>query len=291
MAPDSVSSTTVNNIILLKNARDIAAVFQRAGVPLIVLKGAALLETVYADLSIRPMADIDLLIREKDYFRAHKLVSGLDFIQQQGTTFPAYAKKQSGFDVEVEMHTKLMYAPEKEIWQDPMRFSLDGQEAYTLSLEQNLIYLCYHYAVCHTTHDPKGIRDIALLVQAHKGVVKWDDLISKIKRYRLQAPCYYTFARVKENFCPAIPDDFVAKIKPGVSLQSALLKKIFAGKVKMPNTAYILELLIDPRIILSYVFPAPWSLRLRYNVRSPWLYAYYAVHPFCQFRKVLRGLT
>ena len=43
---------------------------RRSGLPVLVLKGAALAETVYPERALRPMADIDLLIREEDLERA-----------------------------------------------------------------------------------------------------------------------------------------------------------------------------------------------------------------------------
>lgn len=47
-------------------------ILQEARIKLIVLKGAALAETVYKNIALRPMADIDLLIFKKDLSRVKR---------------------------------------------------------------------------------------------------------------------------------------------------------------------------------------------------------------------------
>ena len=49
---------------------DVACAMAQAGVPFLVLKGAALAHLVYGDPRLRPMRDIDLLIRKADAGRA-----------------------------------------------------------------------------------------------------------------------------------------------------------------------------------------------------------------------------
>ncbi|MCG8457570.1 MAG: nucleotidyltransferase family protein [Holophagales bacterium] len=49
------------------------------GLPIVVLKGAALAERLYPDPSLRPMADLDLLVPEAELGRAEQLVAELGY--------------------------------------------------------------------------------------------------------------------------------------------------------------------------------------------------------------------
>src|SRR5512144_1163066 len=54
------------NTIILEDLRAIIRILALQGIDAIVLKGACLAETVYDDIALRPMHDIDILIREED---------------------------------------------------------------------------------------------------------------------------------------------------------------------------------------------------------------------------------
>ena len=51
----------------------------QAGVPFLVLKGAALAHLVYGDPRLRPMRDVDLLIRKADAGRALDVLTRCGF--------------------------------------------------------------------------------------------------------------------------------------------------------------------------------------------------------------------
>lgn len=55
------------------------AALDEAGIPVVLLKGAALVEAVYAHQGLRPMADLDLLVPPDDVRRAFDVVQGLGY--------------------------------------------------------------------------------------------------------------------------------------------------------------------------------------------------------------------
>ncbi len=59
-------ATAARNAVLFGALRTVLEALSEERVPVIVLKGAALAETVYPDRAMRPMSDIDLLIRKED---------------------------------------------------------------------------------------------------------------------------------------------------------------------------------------------------------------------------------
>lgn len=75
----SYYNTLASNMLLYDQLKVILAAFERAGITAIVLKGAALALTVYEDIGLRPMGDLDLLIQKSDQDRAARILSGLGF--------------------------------------------------------------------------------------------------------------------------------------------------------------------------------------------------------------------
>ena len=67
---------------------DVAGAMAQAGVPFLVLKGAALAHLVYDDPRLRPMRDVDLLIRRPDGSRTLDVLRRCGF-SPGGTAVPA----------------------------------------------------------------------------------------------------------------------------------------------------------------------------------------------------------
>ena len=94
--------------------RDILSAYAAAGVPALVLKGAALCHTVYPEPGLRPMSDLDILVREADLRRAQSLLTdlGFDAPLPAGPALPhrhlaLATRRVEGLPVQVEIHHRL----------------------------------------------------------------------------------------------------------------------------------------------------------------------------------------
>ncbi|HUF37100.1 MAG TPA: nucleotidyltransferase family protein, partial [Anaerolineales bacterium] len=72
-------NTLANNTVIYEQLAGILAAFKSAGIPVVVLKGAALAVTVYEDIGLRPMGDIDLLVRPARLRPAMRVLHGCGF--------------------------------------------------------------------------------------------------------------------------------------------------------------------------------------------------------------------
>jgi hypothetical protein len=93
---------------------DVASAMAKAGVPFLVLKGAALAQLVYDDPRLRPMRDVDLLIRKEDAGRALDVLTRCGF-HSSGTTvatshhhLQSMARTLDGATVTIELHHELL---------------------------------------------------------------------------------------------------------------------------------------------------------------------------------------
>ncbi len=81
--------------------------FDEAGIPVIVLKGAALAATVYEDIGLRPMGDLDLLIHPEDFSQAIRRMRSLGFSLEK-ITYHAVFKGGSGKQFPIEIHWSIV---------------------------------------------------------------------------------------------------------------------------------------------------------------------------------------
>jgi hypothetical protein len=63
----SYYSIAAYNTLLYDKLNNILSCFEQAKIGVILLKGMALINTIYPDIALRPMYDIDLLIHKHDF--------------------------------------------------------------------------------------------------------------------------------------------------------------------------------------------------------------------------------
>ena len=149
------------------------AALASANVPVILLKGAHLMDAVYHNLALRPLSDLDLLVQPQDASRAVRALRDVEYVADpRKAAFGLAADREirldkSGVhDVIVELHTDLNrptrhhWFPMDEIWERSEEYPFEGVPARALSPADNLTFLCAH-AVPHAFSQLIWLRDIA----------------------------------------------------------------------------------------------------------------------------------
>ena len=143
------------NTLLVKSLHGILDLLQSEGIPVLVLKGAALCRTLYPEVGLRPMRDIDLLLAKEDVLRAHVFLQQHGFvastvpIPEDHFHLPALHQSVDGLQVCVELHhdlfpdcppyyEKLDFA---ELYSNGLAFDVHGITAYTLATGEMLWHL------------------------------------------------------------------------------------------------------------------------------------------------------
>ena len=72
--------TLADNLQLTGDLREVAGRVESLGMPLLVLKGPALIHLVYKDPALRPMTDIDLLVHPEDSGRLGATLKAIGFV-------------------------------------------------------------------------------------------------------------------------------------------------------------------------------------------------------------------
>jgi len=167
----------------------------KAGVPFLVLKGAALAHLVYGDPRLRPMRDVDLLIRKADSGRALDALLRCGF-RPGGIAVPsrhhhlqAMVKTMEGATVTIELHHELIVRTpfvEPRGYDDLIHRSQPlewgGMSCRTLGCEDMLWHVYAHAFVIDTLR-PGAIRLLSVADVVHT-TEAWIDRIdwARIRR-------------------------------------------------------------------------------------------------------------
>lgn len=165
------------NLSALADLHTLVPAFAAAGIPLLLLKGAALATRLYPAPSLRPMRDLDLLVPPHDATRAHDLLTSLGYTaapERRPGAQLAFGSERSyrrPGHLAVELHWHLLnltsyqrLTPTAWFWQQTETITIAGAPALVLRPTAQLLHLAAHLTLHH--FDARGIwtYDIALLL-------------------------------------------------------------------------------------------------------------------------------
>lgn len=188
---------------------------QKAGIPLLVLKGAALNAALYDGPGLRPMMDVDLLIRPCDAGRADAALKSLgcrpgpDLLDQD--FYPRYYYEREYFlpcrpEVKLDLHVRpfrpLRYAatlPDDALWDKPISVKYGRLTVQIPNVENMLIHLAVH-AACHGAAELKWLYDLKLWLDRFGDRLDIHVLASKCREWKLVWPVRVALERVESLF-------------------------------------------------------------------------------------------
>jgi len=167
------------------------------------LKGAALLATLYDDISLRPMTDVDLLIRPGDAARAERILlqngwrPGADLVRPD--FYPRFHYEREYIPVEgpparIDLHVRpfrpLRYAatvPDTAFWSRPQRAALGGVTITIPDPEAMFIHLAVH-AACHGADALRWLYDVHCWAERHRTRIGVGRLVERCIEWGLAWP-------------------------------------------------------------------------------------------------------
>lgn len=205
--------------------------YDRQGIRVLLLKGAALAITVYRSFSARPMADLDLLVDAERALEAWEMAreagwTGAITDQQR----QAYQEHQHlpplddarGSGLGLELHTDLLpkgspFAFDAELlWRNAVPIEVGGQPGFAPADVDMVLHLCIHFAWSHSLVEAawRTFRDIQALIAA--GRVDWEELARRARAARASTCVYWTLRLGHRLSGIAVPQRLLDDVKPPV---------------------------------------------------------------------------
>lgn len=193
------------------------------GVDVLLLKGAALAQTVYGAVGLRPMGDQDLLVRPEDAQRAIHILSGLGY-QPEGLEARAGAdlvyenevllRKAGLVDFVVEIHWSLFDSPYYQrslpmawFWQTALPIQVEDTPARVLGPEAQILHLCGHLVLHHGGEGTRllWLHDVAEVLVHYRDRIDWDELLERTQECELVLPVQQVVGQVADEWGAPIP--------------------------------------------------------------------------------------
>ena len=167
-----------------------------ADVSTLLLKGAALTEFYRAQGGVRPMADVDILIRPENLSRAVALLRTEGFTADQPVT-PKQLEDLQRFRHEltlrnatgefIDLHWHLLadtrhLDAEDFFWRDAVPCRLAGWEGRTLHPADQLLHTCLHGAQWNEISPVRWLADAAILIRAGMDWPRLEEQARRLER-------------------------------------------------------------------------------------------------------------
>ncbi len=319
---DCYQETYLQNTLWYHHLSIILQKFEQQGISSIALKGIVLAKTVYRNIALRPMQDIDLLLQKQDMTAASRILRELGYsnilrhltylspwhkvheenlfsgLEDQGYHLPTFIKKLGTVPICVELHHHI--AP--EIFASHVRSiaapDLDPR-IRVLTPEYFLLHLCFHLSL----HSQKGKTprliwycDIAELLNTYHTRIDWALFLSLCQQHQIAEQVLHSLYKVYHLFGIPVPAD---KLFSGHQFQVSL-KKIFPERKPNSNMLFLHTIFRygrykGIRYLWESLFPSKKFLIARYKVRYRRLvYFYYVLRLFkacCRGLKLARNIV
>lgn len=215
---------------LAMRLQETVAAFAAAGVPVLLLKGAALGAFVDATFRLRPMTDIDLLVRLVDVPRARAALTAAGWRETDDPTL--HAMIDAGHHhlapfldprlpgLRVELHVSLFpddhsFAfDESHLWRDASPAPAPFAGALVPSPEHLLLHACIHFAWQHTmvfgAWRTFRLAGAVILLPGFS----WERFAESARSARAATSCYWTLRLARRMCALDVPTDVEARLAP-----------------------------------------------------------------------------
>lgn len=308
-----------------KRLLELAAVLRalhNEGIEVIVLKGAHLAEHFYDHIGLRPMGDLDLLVRKEDLQRVGTVLMSMGYLHQPPSLKRNSTPQEHHLEpfhktgespIEVHWALPLLAATKltDEFWERSRWVMFGDQSARVLCDEDLLLHVAVHASLHHRFDvGLRGLCDIALIVRQKGRMIDWKVLQRIADGAGVLTALYVMIRLSKELLGAPVSNEHLGDLLPhfdDVELIEWAMEQILAQEHTLtdpssmsPRLARFMtaSLTTKMRSVLDVLFPSVEDLARLYRVPFPSLrvWAYYPrrwkdviVHRRGAFVRAFRG--
>ncbi len=211
------------NWLLFRELEDVLRRLTAESVPVILLKGAALAEAIYGNAAVRPMGDMDLLVRREDVPATLRVLAALGYETghaetRSGDTITyeneVLLSKQGHAEAPIEVHWSLFDSPYYQhalsmdwFWQTALPARIRNVSTLVLGPEAQLLHLCGHLLLHHGGGGSRllWLHDVAEVITFYGEQLDWDEVLAQAQACDLVLPVQQILTRVNEEWHALIP--------------------------------------------------------------------------------------
>lgn len=286
---------------------------REAGLDVVVLKGWAFIQTIYAgDHSLRFCEDIDLLVRPLDATRAAGVLRELGY-RSVPECWPGYHERYLNAQAYVftdqpqifnrifsaGLHWGLFHTPYynpdqvdmQALFERARPLDVEGVGVLELSIEDQVVYGCAHWGLHHGYDEALShYYELAALIQRAGKFLDWAAIIQRAREWRCIIPLQRILDHLEFLWPGQVPPAVLEQIH---SLSPVFLERFvnwWVGKTgDRPSFEHLLIWITTPglkrRFAMAFqlTFPSPGYLQERYGPAPWYVWPVYYFRWFFQF--------
>jgi hypothetical protein len=295
------STTWLQNQRIFKELKVFSHLYTKAQISVAALKGACFALTIYPDIGLRPMADLDLLILDPKITQAVQIAKSEGYVEIIPDVYPGLTKflkdeftlvKRGKDSIALELHNSLLQntlftysVPTDWFWQQtmPLEGSNHGRFENLLMLtpEANILYVAAHTIL---KHGPRGAilrqyYDLDRLISLNGDRLNWDLVINQANKFEWSSALHEALTKTHEYFDTLVPANVFTDLSKITDRHQSLIARMKTEPKSRVLEEYqnILALKWYGRILvfLELLVPGPTYMRWRYKLKNAWSLPWY----------------
>ncbi len=281
------------NRLLIASIIPIIQALNKEGIEVLIFKGLGLILSLELDAALRPMDDVDILIKPEDFSKAlsiikklgWKLKDGIDYRLHEFTNEVSFRNDKGKF-IDVHLHSLLFCkwgTHENEFWKRSKVKNLNGIPVRVIDDTDNLIHIIVHGLGWNSISPIRWISDSMLIFKNTFHNIEWDYLIEQSKRLNVVLPILKGLSYLKREFNAYIPEYVISNLKN--YKVSVWEKLVFNFRTRILISTYINGIILKILVYYAYrqTYPFPGILRYFQNI---WGLDYFWQVPFTGIKKI-----
>lgn len=289
------------NLYLFSELKRVLLRANDQAIRVLVLKGAALAQTVYAAPGERPLRDVDILVPRDQVPRMENILQGLgyrtDRVEVRSGANLAYEcevlfVKTNPLLSQMEIHWSLIDSPFYQenistdwFWQTARPLSVGGVPTMMMGAEAQTLYLCAHSFLHHGGDDWLWLHDVAQVIRFYQAEMDWHALMQHAQTLDLVIPLQKILPIVAQDWGAPIPSDMLERIRalPVRPMETRVVQWLTAPNLPRSQRFWH-DLVSLPEwsarwsFALSNIFPTHAYMHQRYHISNPRLVPLYYVY-------------
>jgi hypothetical protein len=217
-------ATMLRNTTLAEELLRVLAAFGQAGIAALPVKGVVLAETLYGSLALRPLSDLDVVVRPDDLPAARASLAALGFTQADDPGYenahhpfhdPPYYRQAENGTICLELHwglwAKHFFQLEIDaLWRRAVAARVHGADVSILSPEDTLLHLAIHRS--RSALRLRFVCDVAELLRRYRATLDWEYLMAQTQAAGARTTMFYTLALAEDLLDAPLPAGVLARL-------------------------------------------------------------------------------
>ncbi len=211
------------NRILLYNTSKLINSLNEAGIQTMLLKGAALTLQYYKDFGLRPMWDIDILVKpDKIMIASNHLIklgwqSHVNDLEEHISYIHAVNFEHSdGRNIDLHWHVLCECCDanaDKDFWENAVETVLYEVTTFSLNATDQLFHVCVHGSRWMSISSLRWVSDSMVILNNQENSIDWDRLIKLAQKHHLLIILKETLTYLNENIAAIIPQHVIERLE------------------------------------------------------------------------------